>query len=163
VAREQVLVVEDNEKSMKLFRDALCASGYRTLAAGTGGLAIELAVEHGPDLVLMDIRLPDLDGVEVLTRLRADERTASIPVLALTAQAMHGDRERFLDAGFDDYVAKPVDVRRLLETVHRHCAARSRSSTAPPSAQSRVTDAASVPDIGEDQEHPVRAGKEVVE
>lgn len=126
MAGEQVLVVEDNEKNMKLFRDVLRASGYRTLGAATGGGAIELAVEHDPDLVLMDIRLPDMDGVEALSRLRADERTASIPVLAVTAQAMHGDRERFLAAGFDDYVAKPVDVVRLLDTVRQHCAARSR-------------------------------------
>ena len=124
MAGEQVLVVEDNEKNMKLLQDLLRASGYRTLAATTGDRAIELASEHQPDLLLMDIRLPDIDGVEALSRLRADERTASIPVLAVTAQAMHGDRERFLDAGFDDYIAKPVDVRRLLDAVRRHCVAR---------------------------------------
>jgi two-component system, cell cycle response regulator DivK len=122
VAGEQVLVVEDNDKNMKLFGDVLRASGYRTLAATTGGGAIELAIAHEPDLILMDIRLPDMDGVEALTRLRADERTAAIPVLAVTAQAMQGDRERFLEAGFADYIAKPVDVRRLLDTVRQHCA-----------------------------------------
>jgi two-component system cell cycle response regulator DivK len=121
MAGERVLVVEDNEKSMKLFRDVLQATGYRTLEATTGGRAVELAVEHTPDLVLMDIRLPDIDGVEALGRLRALARTASIPVLALTAQAMHGDSERLLRAGFDGYVAKPVDVLELLETVRRHC------------------------------------------
>ena len=73
-----------------------------------------LALEHAPDLVLMDIQLPDIDGVETLGRLRADERTASIPVLAVTAQAMRGDRERFLAAGFDGYVAKPVDIAELV-------------------------------------------------
>ena len=78
-----------------------------------GEQAVELAVEHAPDLVLMDIQLPDIDGVEALGRLRADERTASIPVLALTAQAMHGDRERFLAAGFDGYLSKPVEHRRV--------------------------------------------------
>ena len=103
----QVLVVEDNEKNMKLFRDVLQASGFRTLEATTGEQAVELAVEHAPDLVLMDIQLPDIDGVEALGRLRADARTASIPVLALTAQAMQGDRERFLDAGFDGYYRSP--------------------------------------------------------
>jgi two-component system, cell cycle response regulator DivK len=117
----RVLVVEDNEKNMKLFRDVLGATGYRTLAATTGAQAVALATEHAPDLVLMDIQLPDFDGVEALSRLRADERTASIPVLALTAQAMHGDRERFLDAGFDGYLAKPVNVIELLETVKQHC------------------------------------------
>jgi two-component system cell cycle response regulator DivK len=121
MAGEQVLVVEDNDKNMKLFRDVLVASGYRTLEATTGGEAVKLAAEHAPDLVLMDIELPDIDGLETLSRLRADERTASIPVLALTAQAMHGDRERFLAAGFDDYISKPVNVLELVDTVRQHC------------------------------------------
>jgi two-component system, cell cycle response regulator DivK len=121
VAGERVLVVEDNSKNMKLFRDVLTATGYRTLEATTGAGAVELAAEHVPDLVLMDIQLPDFDGSEALSRLRADERTASIPVLALTAQAMHGDRERFLAAGFDGYVSKPVDVVELLGTVRQYC------------------------------------------
>jgi two-component system cell cycle response regulator DivK len=121
MAGEQILVVEDNERNMKLFRDVLQVKGYRTLEATTGGQAVELASEHGPDLVLMDVRLPDFDGVEALGRLRADERTASIPVLALTAQAMEGDRDRFLAAGFDGYVAKPVDIVALLGTVRHHC------------------------------------------
>jgi two-component system cell cycle response regulator DivK len=126
IAGAQILLVEDNEKNMKLFRDVLRATGYRTLEATTGSQAVELAVEHSPDLVLMDIQLPDIDGVEALIRLRADERTASIPVLALTAQAMRGDRERFLAAGFDDYVPKPVDVGALVATVGRHCDGRDR-------------------------------------
>ena len=117
----QVLVVEDNEKNMKLFRDVLQASGYRLLEATTGERAMELAAEHRPNLVLMDIQLPDIDGVEALGRLRADARTASIPVVALTAQAMHGDRERFLDAGFDAYISKPVDVVEFVKTVKEHC------------------------------------------
>ena len=122
----QILVVEDNEKNMKLFRDVLLAAGYRTLEATTGGQAIELATEHSADLVLMDIQLPDLDGVEALGRLRADERTASIPVLALTAQAMEGDRERFLAAGFDGYLSKPVNIAELVSTVKHHCEGRAR-------------------------------------
>jgi two-component system cell cycle response regulator DivK len=126
MAGEQILVVEDNEKIMKLFRDVLQAAGYRTLEATTGGRAVELATEHGPDLVLMDIQLPDIDGVEALGRLRADERTASIPVLALTAQAMDGDRERFLAAGFDGYISKPVDIVGLISTVKQHCDGRGR-------------------------------------
>ena len=117
----QVLVVEDNEKNMKLFRDVLQASGYRLLEATTGERAMALAAEHQPNLVLMDIQLPDIDGVEALGRLRADARTASIPVVALTAQAMHGDRERFLDAGFDAYISKPVDVIEFVKTVKQHC------------------------------------------
>ena len=121
MARGQILIVEDNEMSMKLFRDVLAATGYRTLEATTGGQAVELAVEHAPDLVLMDIQLPDTDGIEALKRLRADERTASVSVLALTAQAMHGDREHFLAAGFDGYISKPVDVVELIGIVRKHC------------------------------------------
>ena len=117
----QVLVVEDNEKNMKLFRDVLEASGYRLLEATTGEQAMELAAEQQPNLVLMDIQLPDLDGVDALGRLRADARTASIPVVALTAQAMHGDRERFLDVGFDAYISKPVDIVEFVKTVKEHC------------------------------------------
>ena len=118
---ERILVVEDNEKNMKLVRDVLLAKGYRTLEAATGRQAVQLAAEHAPDLVLMDIQLPDLDGVQALHLLRADARTATIPVLALTAQAMHGDRERFLAAGFDGYLSKPVDVRELIGAVREHC------------------------------------------
>ncbi len=117
----RVLVVEDNEKNMKLFREVLAATGYRTLEASTGAQAVALATEHAPDLVLMDIQLPDFDGVEALGRLRADERTATLPVLALTAQAMEGDRERFLAAGFDGYVSKPVNVADFVATVRRYC------------------------------------------
>jgi two-component system, cell cycle response regulator DivK len=122
VAGERVLVVEDNDKNMKLFRDVLQATGYTTVEASTGEAAVELAASHSPALVLMDMQLPGIDGVEALARLRGDERTASIPVLALTAQAMHGDRERFLAAGFDGYLSKPVDVVELLRTVEEYCA-----------------------------------------
>jgi two-component system cell cycle response regulator DivK len=120
-AGAQILVVEDNEKNMKLFCDVLQATGYRTLEATTGEEAVALAAEHSPDLVLMDIQLPDIDGVEALRRLRADGRTASVPVLALTAQAMDGDRERFLAAGFDGYLSKPVDVADFVSVVRRYC------------------------------------------
>jgi two-component system cell cycle response regulator DivK len=121
---ERILVVEDNAKNMKLFRDVLVANGFRTLEATTGGEAVEMASEHTPDLVLMDIQLPDLDGVQALRRLRADTRTATIPILALTAQAMRGDRERFLAEGFDGYVSKPVNVRELIGIVREHCEGR---------------------------------------
>jgi two-component system, cell cycle response regulator DivK len=117
----QILVVEDNERNMKLFSELLRASGYRTLEATTGERAVELALEHQPDLVLMDIQLPDIDGIEALGRLRADERFVSAPVLALTAQAMEGDRERFLAAGFDGYLSKPVDIAEFVSTVRRYC------------------------------------------
>ena len=118
---ERILVVEDNHLNMKLFRDVLLATGYRTLEATTGKEAVDLAVEHVPDLVLMDIQLPDAEGADVLRRLRTDDRTAAIPVLAVTAQAMRGDRERFLAAGFDGYVSKPLNVGELIGTVRQHC------------------------------------------
>ena len=117
----RVLVVEDNVKNMKLFRDVLEAAGFRTLAATTAGEAVDVATEQRPDLVLMDIQLPDFDGVEAIRRLRADERTAGTRVVALTAQAMEGDRERFLAAGFDGYLSKPVDIAEFVATVRRHC------------------------------------------
>ena len=121
MASEQILVVEDNEKNMKLLRDLLRATGYRTLEASTGGQALILAAEHGPALVLMDIRLPDMSGAEALSRLRMDDRTAHIPVLAVTAQAMKGDRARFIEEGFDGYLSKPVDVYALLAAVRVNC------------------------------------------
>ena len=107
MAGEQILVVEDNEKNMKLLPRRPSGDGLPDARGDDRRAGGRLAAEHVPGLVLMDIRLPDIDGVEALRRLRADERTASIPVLALTAQAMEGDRERFLAAGFDGYVSKP--------------------------------------------------------
>ncbi|HEX3055317.1 MAG TPA: response regulator [Gaiellaceae bacterium] len=118
---ERILVVEDNEKNMKLVRDVLRASGYLVLEAATAEDGVAVARTNAPALVLMDMQLPGMSGVEALAQLRGDERTESIPVLALTAQAMHGDRERFLDAGFDGYLSKPVDVLDLVATVREHC------------------------------------------
>jgi CheY-like chemotaxis protein len=108
-----VLIVEDNPRNRRLVRDVLAHAGFRTLEAETAEDGLELAQEHPPDLVLMDIQLPGIDGVEALGRLRADRRTAAIPVIALTAFAMKEDRDRFDAAGFDAYVEKPVDVRAL--------------------------------------------------
>jgi two-component system, cell cycle response regulator DivK len=121
LAGEQILVVEDNEKNMKLFRDVLQATGYVALEATSAEEAVELAALRLPALVLMDVQLPGMSGLEALVLLRRDERTAAIPVLAVTAQAMRGDRERFLDAGFDGYLSKPVDVLELIELVREHC------------------------------------------
>ncbi len=108
-----VLVVEDNALNLKLVRDVLEHADYRVLEAGDAERAIELARAETPDLILMDVQLPGIDGVEALHRLRADAVTASIPVVALTALAMKEDRQRFLSAGFDGYLEKPVSVPAL--------------------------------------------------
>lgn len=108
-----ILIVEDNERNLKLVRDVLAHFGYPTLEAATAEDGLALARARRPSLVLMDVQLPDIDGVEALRRLRADPLTAGIRVVALTAFAMPGDRARFLAAGFDGYVEKPIDVRKL--------------------------------------------------
>jgi CheY-like chemotaxis protein len=112
-----VLVVEDNALNLKLVRDVLGHAGYRVLEAGDAEHGIDLAREEGPDLILMDIQLPGIDGVEALHRLRADAATSAIPVVALTALAMKEDRERFMSAGFDGYLEKPLSVPSLADRV----------------------------------------------
>jgi two-component system cell cycle response regulator DivK len=124
MAAERILIAEDNDLSMKLFRDVLQVSGYETLEATSGEQAVELATGQVPDLVLMDIQLSGMDGLEALRRIRGDERTEAIPVIALTAQAMAGDRERFLEAGFNGYLSKPVNVVEFIGTVRHHCGGR---------------------------------------
>ena len=114
-----VLVVEDNERSLKLACDVLALRGFTTLAASTGADAVELAATHVPTLVLLDISLPDMDGVATLAKLRADPRTSEIPVVAVTAFAMKGDRERLLGEGFNGYVSKPIDVTTFVDDVTR--------------------------------------------
>jgi two-component system cell cycle response regulator DivK len=118
---ELVLIVDDNEKNVKLARDVLQAAGLRTVEASTGKAGVLLAVEHLPDVVLMDIRLPDMDGAEALRTLRGIDATAAIPVVALTALAMTGDRERFLGDGFDGYLEKPISVREFPQQVRAFC------------------------------------------
>jgi len=114
---ELILLVEDNDKNLKLVRDLLRWQGYATLETETAEVALSLAVEHSPSLILMDVQLPDVDGVTALGRLRADPRTASIPIVALTAFAMKEDRERFLAAGFDGYLPKPLDIKSFPDQV----------------------------------------------
>ena len=121
-----ILIVEDNARNLKLVRDVLNHVGYRTLEAATAEDGLALAREERPVLVLMDIQLPGMDGVEALARLRSDPATAGVRVLALTAFAMKDDRERFLEAGFDGYLEKPLDVRRLPEQVAAALAADAR-------------------------------------
>jgi two-component system cell cycle response regulator DivK len=112
-----VLIVEDNDKNMKLVRDVLQAKGYQTLEAGTGEDGIRLAQERHPDLVLMDIRLPGINGIQTLAALRADPGTRNIPVIAVTASVMQQDRKQITDAGFDGYVGKPIALQELLSAV----------------------------------------------
>lgn len=112
-----VLIVEDNELNMKLLNDLLQANGYDTLQANDGFEAMELTRSHPPDLILMDIQLPKISGLEVTKRLKGDADTAHIPVIAVTAFAMKGDEEKFRDGGCDAYIAKPISVPAFLETV----------------------------------------------
>jgi two-component system cell cycle response regulator DivK len=121
MAGELILIVEDNDKNLKLVRDILQVKGYRTLEAGTASDGIALAGEHRPDLILMDIQLPDLGGEQALTRLRADPATSAIPVVALTAMAMQGDEARLLAAGFRGYLSKPISAKEFPEQVRRFC------------------------------------------
>jgi len=113
----KILYIEDNPQNMRLVRKMLGVGGYEIIEALTGELGLKLALEHLPDLILVDINLPDIDGMEVTAQLKADPTTASIPVVALTANAMHGDKERFTAGGCDGYLAKPVTKTELLNTV----------------------------------------------
>jgi two-component system cell cycle response regulator DivK len=115
-----VLIVDDNEKNVKLARDVLRFAGFRTIEAATGGEGVALAIEQLPDVILMDIRLPDMDGTDAVRLLKGAPRTAEIPVVALTSFAMKGDRERFLAEGFDGYIEKPISVRDFPEQVRSY-------------------------------------------
>jgi two-component system, cell cycle response regulator DivK len=126
-AASTVMVVEDCTSNMMLFCDLLERVGFDTLRAETGFQAIRLASTHRPDLILLDIRLPDIDGTKVVRWLRANKKLCDVPVVAITAFALPGDKERILDAGFDAYVAKPISVRDFLEVVERFVGAKSPS------------------------------------
>ena len=115
-----ILIVEDNELNLKLLRDVLDYHGYTTVVTEFGAAALDLARQHHPDLVLLDIQLPDIPGEEAARQLKADPQTRAIPIIAVTAFAMSGDRERILDSGCDDYVAKPFNIHQLLALVERY-------------------------------------------
>jgi two-component system cell cycle response regulator DivK len=119
-----ILIVEDNEKNLKLVRDVLQVKGHATLEATTAEDGIRIARERMPDLVLMDIQLPGMNGIDALRELRADTATAAIPVIAVTASVMQQDRNLITDAGFDAYVAKPISLREFLEAVRSALAGR---------------------------------------
>ena len=114
-----VLIIEDNEKNMKLARDVLQAKGYRTLEAITGEEGVKLAKERKPDLVLMDIQLPGINGIEALRQIRGDAATRLIPVVALTASVTPTDRSAINAAGFDAFISKPISLKEFVDTVKR--------------------------------------------
>jgi two-component system, cell cycle response regulator DivK len=117
MANELILIVEDNPKNLKLVRDTLQVKGYQTIEAETGEERVRLAQARHPALILMDIQLPGMNGVEALKRLRADPVTSSTPVIAITASVMTQDRARIMAAGFDGFQGKPISVKELLATV----------------------------------------------
>jgi len=113
----QVLIVEDNPKNLKLIRDVLEYEGYQVGVADTAEMGINIAREHQPNLILMDIQMPGMDGIEAMKILKADKLTESIPIIAVTSLAMKGDREELLAQGFSDYHAKPIDIKGLRQIV----------------------------------------------
>jgi two-component system cell cycle response regulator DivK len=119
MAGELILIIEDNEKNRKLERDVLQYRGYQTIEAETGEDGVRLAREHRPALVLMDIQLPGINGIEALHRLREDPTTRAIPVMAVTASAMMQDRQKIMAAGFDGYESKPINVKQFLAAVRQ--------------------------------------------
>ena len=119
MANELILIVEDNPKNLKLVRDTLQVKGYQTIETETGEEGVRLARERQPALILMDIQLPGISGIEALQRLRADPVTRSIPVVAVTASVMAQERQKVMAAGFDGFQGKPISVRELLETVRQ--------------------------------------------
>ncbi|MGA0606900.1 response regulator [Phenylobacterium sp. VNQ135] len=116
---KKVLIVEDNELNMKLFHDLLEAQGYETIETREGLAALSLAREHRPDLILMDIQLPEISGLEVTKWLKEDDELAKIPVVAVTAFAMKGDEERIREGGCEAYISKPISVSHFLDTIRR--------------------------------------------
>lgn len=116
----KILIVEDNKNNRKLFRDILQYSGYEVLEAQDGAEGIKIAKEQMPDLILMDIQMPVMDGFEALKALRNIPETGKIKVIALTSFAMASDRKKILEAGFDDYISKPIDTRELPERVKKY-------------------------------------------
>ena len=117
MANELILVVEDNDKNRKLVRDTLQVKGYQTIETETGEEGVQLARERQPALILMDIQLPGISGIEALQRLRAEPVTRAIPVIAVTASVMAQERQKVMAAGFDGFQGKPISVRELLATV----------------------------------------------
>jgi two-component system, cell cycle response regulator DivK len=119
-SRQKVLIVEDNELNMKLFNDILRAHGYDTLQSTDGIEALALARRHRPDLILMDIQLPEISGLEITRLIKEDAELRPIPVIAVTAFAMKGDRKKMRDGGCEDYIAKPISIAGFLQIIERY-------------------------------------------
>ncbi len=117
---KKVLIVEDNELNMKLFHDLLEANGISSVETREGKKAVEMAREHKPDLIIMDIQLPEISGLEITKLLKSDDELAHIPVIAVTAFAMKGDEQKIREGGCEDYVSKPISVSRFIEVVRKH-------------------------------------------
>jgi two-component system cell cycle response regulator DivK len=117
-----ILIVEDNEKNMKLVRDVLRHKGYRTLEAETGLEGVRLAIEHVPDLILMDIQLPDIDGIKALGLIRAQSALDATPILAVSASVMPDEQQKIVTSGFDAFITKPINIRQFLESVQNFLA-----------------------------------------
>ncbi len=117
---KMILIVEDEPKNLTLLRDLLQVSGYKTIEATDGDKGVELAKSKKPDLILMDIQMPEMDGLEATRILKVDATTSNIPILALTSYAMKGDKERMLQAGCDGYLSKPFDIQELLKQVAKY-------------------------------------------
>lgn len=113
----RILVVEDNPKNLKLVRDVLMHSGHEVIEATSGEDGVRLAVEAAPDLILMDLQLPGIDGAEALRQIRASDQNPGVPIVAVTAFAMNDDRERAFESGFDGYIEKPISVRGLPQQI----------------------------------------------
>ena len=115
-----ILIVEDDPKNLKLFRDVLNIKGCETLEATDGRQGVDLAREHKPNLILMDMQLPVMDGFEATRRIKSDEVLSNIPIIALSALAMSGDREKMMAAGCDDYLSKPINIKEFLSTIEKY-------------------------------------------
>jgi two-component system cell cycle response regulator DivK len=120
MSKKIILIIEDNEKNLKLMRDVLQFKGYDTLEATTAEQGIEVAVESIPDLILLDIQLPGMNGIEALKVIKEKQETTGIPIIAVTASVMTHDRHKLIEEGFDDYQAKPIEIKNFLERIEKN-------------------------------------------
>ena len=117
---EKILIVEDNELNMKLFNDLLEAHGYRTVTTRDGTTAVDLAIEEKPDLILMDIQLPEVSGLDITRQIKDNDDLKHVPIIAVTAFAMKGDEDKIRECGCNGYVSKPISITTFIETIRSH-------------------------------------------